>query len=167
MFISWVGLRGAVPVILATFPLLAGLRDAGLIFNVVFFIVLTSALLQGWSLPAAARILRQEVPPERTTRFPISFTPPEGANTELTDLFVPYHSPAAGRAIVDLRLPHDCLIALINRDEVFFVPSGSTTLQGGDTVLVLADKVKLPVVRAILEGKKLKNGSSAAVTGES
>jgi potassium/hydrogen antiporter len=149
-FISWVGLRGAVPVVLATFPLLAGIPEARLMFNVVFFIVLTSALLQGWSVPAAARLFRVAAPPEARRKYPLEFSPIEGVDTELVDLIVPYNSPAAGKTIVELGMPPDSLIVLISRSDNFLVPSGGTALQEGDTVLVLVNKNNLPLVRSVL-----------------
>jgi len=156
-FVSWVGLRGAVPIVLATFPLLARLPDAELIFNVVFFIVLTSALLQGWSIPALARLLRLDAPVELKRRYPIEFAPVEGVDTELVDVIVPYHSAAAGKSIIELELPQDSLIVLISRNDDFIVPSGGTVLQEGDTVLVLVNKSNLPAVRAIFEKQRKKD----------
>ena len=149
-FVSWVGLRGAVPIILATFPLLARLPDAQLMFNLVFFIVLTSALMQGWSIPVVARLLRVDAPIELKRRYPIEFAPVEGIDTELVDMMVPYKSAVAGRSIVELGLPQDCLIVLISRNDSFLVPSGGTVLQEGDTVLVLVNRNNLPEVQAIL-----------------
>ena len=154
-FVSWVGLRGAVPVILATFPLLAGLPDAEMIFNVVFFIVLTSALLQGWSIPTVARILNVDAPIRKQRKYPIEFAPLEGVDTELIDLIVPFRSAVAGRPIVELGMPADSLIVLISRDKDFLVPSGGTILQEGDTVLVLVNKGNLPAVRSIFSELQL------------
>jgi cell volume regulation protein A len=152
--VSWVGLRGAVPIILATFPLLARLPDAELIFNVVFFIVLTSALMQGWSIPFAARLLQLDAPLEHKRRYPIEFAPVEGVDTELVDLIVPYNSAAAGKSIIELGMPQDSLIVLISRNDNFIVPSGGTVLQEGDTILVLVNKNNLSEVRAILAKQK-------------
>jgi potassium/hydrogen antiporter len=149
-FVSWVGLRGAVPIVLATFPLLAGLPDARLIFNLVFFIVLTSALFQGWSTPIAARFFNVDAPPDLKRRYPLEFSPVEGVDTELVDLIVPYNSPAAGKPIVELGMPPDSLIVLLSRNDAFLVPSGGTVLQEGDTVLVLVNKNNLPLVRSVL-----------------
>lgn len=149
IFVSWVGLRGAVPIILATFPLLAGLPAAKLIFNIVFFIVLTSALLQAWSIPVVARALRLDAPVTPKRQYPIEFAPVEGVDTELVDMIVPYNSECAGKSIVELALPQDSLIVLISRDDNFIVPSGGTILQEGDTVLVLVNKTNLPAIRAI------------------
>jgi potassium/hydrogen antiporter len=153
-FVSWVGLRGAVPIILATFPLLAGLPDAELMFNVVFFIVLTSALLQGWSIPLVSRMLKVDSPYETKRRYPIEFAPVEGVDTELVDFIVPYNSAITGKAILELGLPQDSLIALINRNDNFIVPSGGTVLQESDAVLVLVNKNNLSTVRAIFEKQR-------------
>lgn len=149
LFISWVGLRGAAPIILATFPLLANVSNAGIIFNSVFFIVLTSALLQGWSIPSVARLLRVDAPPQPRLRYPIESVPAEGADTELLDLSVPRGSAVAGKTIIELGLPEQSLIALIGRGEQFIVPSGSTILEEGDTLLVIVKKTDLPEVHRI------------------
>jgi cell volume regulation protein A len=163
--ISWVGLRGAVPIILATFPLLAGLPDAEFIFNVVFFIVLTSALLQGWSIPVAARLLHLDAPLERKVRYPIEYAPVEGVDTELVDLIVPHESEVDGKSIIEMGIPQDCLIVLISRSDSFLVPSGGTVLQEGDTVLVLVNKENLPKVRAIFEKRRESEEGTDATEG--
>ncbi len=146
-FVSWVGLRGSVPIVLATFPLLAGVTGSEAIFNIVFFIVLTSALLQGSSIPAVARLLRLQAPLEKKRRYPIEFAPIDGVDTQLVDFIIPFNSAIAGKPIVELGLPPDSLIALVNRDEKFFVPSGGTVLEGGDVVLVLVNDKNIGEVR--------------------
>ncbi len=148
--VSWVGLRGAVPIILATFPLLAGIPQAELMFSLVFFIVLTSALIQGLSTPAAARFLRVDAPPERRHRSPLEFAPVEGVDTDLLEFMVPFNAVVAGRPIVELGLPQDSLIVLVTRNEEFIVPSGGTMLEEGDTLLVLVNTKNLPRVQEIL-----------------
>jgi cell volume regulation protein A len=150
-FISWVGLRGAVPIILATFPLLAGLPDSKLMFNLVFFIVITSALLQGWSIPFVARLLRVDTPIEPRRKYPIEFSPIPDVDAELIDLIVPYNSAITGKSIVELNLPSDSLIVLISRNDDFIVPSGGTVLQEGDTALVLVNKANIAAVRSVFE----------------
>jgi cell volume regulation protein A len=152
--VSWVGLRGAVPIILATFPLLAGVPDAAMIFNVVFFIVLTSTLVQAWGMSAVAKALGLSSPVPAVRRYPIEFAPVAGVDTELVDLIVPYNAEAAGRSVIELGLPRDCLVVLISRDDTFLVPSGGTILQEGDTVLVLVNKTNLPAVRGALSRLK-------------
>ncbi|MDI6695084.1 MAG: potassium/proton antiporter [Anaerolineales bacterium] len=150
LFVSWVGLRGAVPIILATFPLLAGLPQADWIFNVVFFIVLTSALLQGASIPLVARWLRVDAPAIQQRIYPIEYTPMGGLKSELKELTVPPGSNFAGKAIFELGLPAELLVILIARGDDFVLPSGGTVLQDGDTLLVLADEKSYNDVQAKL-----------------
>ncbi len=144
------GLRGAVPVVLATFPLVAGVSDADIIFNIVFFIVITSALLQGWSIPIVARLLKLQAPLIPKRQYPIEYAPLAGVDTELVEFIVPYSSGIAGKPIVELGLPRDSLIVLVNRDQGFFVPRGGTTLEGGDVVLVLGSQKDLAKAGEIL-----------------
>jgi len=155
-FISWVGLKGAVPIILATFPLLARIPNADLLFSVVFFIVLTSVLIQGWSISPVARFLNVGSPMVKKKNYPIEFEPVEGTNTELIDLFVPFNADVAGKTIVELGLPKDCLIAMINRDENFLVPSGGSVLEEGDIVLILVNKNNLKEIKEIFTKEKAK-----------
>jgi potassium/hydrogen antiporter len=152
--VSWVGLRGAVPIVLATFPRLAGLPEADLIFHLVFFIVLTSALVQGVSIPWVARLLEVDAPRARRRPGPIEMDRMEGVDMRLTDLIVPYEGGAAGKTIVELGLPPESLIVLACRGEKFLVPAGQTVLEGGDVLWVLVDDRTLPEVRDILTGKR-------------
>lgn len=152
LFISWVGLRGSVPIILATFVLTARIPVADVFFNIVFFIVLFSSVVQGWSLPLMAKVLRQTQEEQKRKRYPIELENVEGlpADMDLTDYVVPYGSPAIGKPLVSLGLPPNALVVLLNRDDRFMVPSGATELQSGDALLVLADLEARPIVHAIL-----------------
>jgi potassium/hydrogen antiporter len=143
LFVSWVGLRGAVPIILATFPLLSGIPEADLIFNVIFFVVLTSVLLQGTSIPLVARWLGLDAPLVPKRIYPIEFTPMGGFKSELQELPIPLSSPMVGKAIVEMGLPDEFLVILVARENDFVLPSGGTVLQAGDTLLVLSDKESL------------------------
>lgn len=149
--LSWVGLRGAVPIVLATFPLLAGVPKAEILFNLVFFIVLTSALLQGTSIPFVTKLLGVEARAEKQRRFPLEFERVEGVEAELVELIVPYGSATAGKTILELELPKDSLITLICRNDKFIVPGGSTPLEEGDVLLMLATQANLPRIKKILE----------------
>lgn len=150
-FISWVGLKGAAPIILATFPLLAGLSEANTLFNLVFFIVLISVIVQGTTLSVAARRLGVDQPELRKRPHPLEFTPSEGIKSELVEVWVPEHSAAAGKQLVDISFPHATLVVLLGRDDAFIVPVGSTTLQAGDLLLILADPDRMAQVRAVIE----------------
>jgi len=148
--VAWVGLRGAVPIVLATFPLVAGLPKSEMIFNVVFFVVLTSGLVQGMTIPWMARRLGLEAPAEDPRRVPLRLDVPVAGGTHLEDFILPYGSPWVGKTLVTLNLPKDSLIALIGRGEVFLVPDGGTTLEAGDVLWVLVSEASLPRARDIL-----------------
>ena len=136
LLVSWVGLRGATPIILATFPLLAGLPEAQLIFNVVFFVVVTSVLIQGTTIPQVARWLRLSAPPPDL----IAPSLREHIGEHLLEIELPPGSAAAGKRIIDLRLPPQALLVLIARNGQHFVPTGSTELQVGDHVLITTEQ---------------------------
>lgn len=138
--VSWVGLRGAVPIILATFPLLAGIPQADLFFNIVFFVVITSVLIQGTLLTRVAAWLKVDAPYIRRVPSPIEYTPTGKSKNDMIEIPVPQDSPIVGKQIVDIGLPKGVLIVLINREDEFIVPRGNTVLESDDTLLVLADK---------------------------
>jgi potassium/hydrogen antiporter len=154
LFVAWTGLRGAVPVVLATFPLIAGIAHADRIFNLVFFVVLTSAMIQGWSIPPVARLFNVDAPAERRRKYPLEMISSEGINTGLVDLVLPKGSHAAGKSIVELGLPRDTLIVLVGRNETYLVPTGGTVLEEGDTLLALAGDEQLDALRAVLQKKR-------------
>ena len=145
--VAWVGLRGAVPIILATFPRLAGLPQADLIFDIVFFVVLTSVLLQGTSIPLVARWLNVAVIPPAVRRSPLELTPGDQLKSELLEVAVPAGATAVGRQVLELGLPKGALIALIGRGSEHIVPDGNTVLEPGDHLLILADQAVLAATR--------------------
>ena len=101
LMISWVGLRGAVPIILATFPLVAGIPDADIYFNVVFFIVLTSVSLQGTSLPLVAKWLGLKAPLTAKRQYALEFVPGSKTGSDLVEVEIPETSPVVGKQIVE------------------------------------------------------------------
>jgi cell volume regulation protein A len=135
--VSWVGLRGAVPIILATYPLVAGVPDAEMIFNVVFFIVLVSALVHGTSIPSVARWLGLAAPLQEKRKLSREFEVDPDTPSELLELVVPPDASAVGKQVVDLGLPKGALIILMQKGDERFVPSGSTVIEADDTLLLL------------------------------
>jgi cell volume regulation protein A len=138
IMIAWVGLRGSVPIILATFPFMAGIPQADIYFNIVFFVVIASVFIQGTSIPFVSKILNLDVPFAYRKSYPIEFEKTDGIDAELTDIIVPYNSSVVGKKISDLNIPEKCLIMLISRNDKFIIPSGSVIIEGGDVLLVLA-----------------------------
>lgn len=137
--VAWVGLRGSVPIILATFPFMAGIPQADTIFNIVFFVVIASVFIQGTSIPIVSKILKLDVPLANRIKYPIEFEKTEAIDAELTDVIVPYDSEVVGKMISDLGVPEKCLIVLISRGGKFVIPFGSTVIESGDVLLVLAN----------------------------
>jgi cell volume regulation protein A len=148
--LAWVGLRGATPIILATFPLLSGLSKAPLMFNLVFFVVTTSVLLKSVSVKQVARWLGVDAPVSRKRPAPLEFVRTHGVKSDLMELAIPPDSAAAGKCIVELGLPKGTLVVLIGRGAEFMIPSGGTALERGDTLLVLADHDSLRETKRIL-----------------
>ncbi len=148
--VAWVGLRGAVPIILATFPLLAGVPQADLMFNIVFFVVLLSVLAQGTTLPVVARWLQVDVPSSPHARTPHTFVPTVSVLSRVEQIVVPPDSPVVNRSLIDASLPAGALIALLHRGDDTIVPNGGTVLAAGDRLLVVADQEVLAHVQAYI-----------------
>ncbi|MCE5187032.1 MAG: potassium/proton antiporter [Planctomycetaceae bacterium] len=153
ILISWVGLRGAVPIVMATFPMMAGIERSEEIFNLVFFIVIASVLLQGKFLPFLARLLKLDNPADRQCRPPLEFERTEpGIRADMIELTIAPASQAVGKRLLELHLPHGVLIALIRREGEYFIPDGGATLQPRDRVLVLGETNSLADIENRLAG---------------
>jgi cell volume regulation protein A len=143
LMISWVGLRGAVPIVLATFPLLAGLPQSTIFFDSVFFIVISSVLLQGTLLERVAHWLGVSSPITKKPRIPLEFIPAGKSSNDLIEILVTNDSLLVNQSIAELKLPGEVLIVLIGRGDEFIVPKGNMILEEDDILLVLADKSQL------------------------
>jgi cell volume regulation protein A len=158
VLISWVGLRGSVPIILATFPLISGISQADMIFNVVFFVVLASVLVQGSTIPFVARRLGLEMPLETQPEVPEKQE--KDAWESMAKLKVFPGSAAAGKQIADLNIPEDTWIAVLRRDGHPMRPSGSTVLKAGDRLTVQSGGQSLELLRRLVEKNEEANASA-------
>lgn len=135
--LSWVGLKGAVPITLAIFPLIYDVGNAALIFNIVFFIVVLSALVQGWSLAPVAGWLHLRLPTEPAPPVTLEISSLQNVDGSVLDFTVRPESRAAGHLVKDLALPAGAVISLIARDKQIIPPHGGTRIEVGDHVLVV------------------------------
>ncbi|EKR63335.1 transporter, CPA2 family [Leptospira weilii str. 2006001853] len=150
LLVSWIGLRGAAPIILATFPFAQGLAGSDKIFHLVFFTVLVSLLLQGTSVPQVVRWLGLDAPLEQRASYPFEFENREQSDSNLLEFIVPYGSNSAGKFVYSLNFPENSLITLIYRGDRHIVPTGKTTLEEGDVLLILTPKGSEDKIRDIL-----------------
>lgn len=150
-FISWVGLRGAVPIVLATYPLIAGVEQSPFIFNIVFFISLTSVLIQGSTLPLVAKMFNVSLPARVKPKSPVEMLLSEDEKSEFSEITVSAGSPVIGKRIIDIDFPKKALIAMIIRGDKFITPGGSTVIKENDVLMVISeDKETLEKVKGLI-----------------
>ena len=160
-FYSWVGLRGAVPIVFATFPLMAGLDKASMIFNIVFFISLTSVIIQGATIPKIAKWLHVLLPAKVKAVTPADILLSESFNSALAEITITPGNFAAGMKIIDLGFPKNARIALLRRNNKYLIPDGLTQIMEGDKLLVIAG------TKDILDSvSDCLTGSNRVATGE-
>lgn len=143
VFISWAGLRGAVPIVLATIPMSVGLPGAERIFDVVFLLVVVFTLVQGPTLPWVARRTRATAA-ENPRAVELESAPLEALDATLLQFTVAPESRLAGVEVAELRLPAGAVVTLLMRDGRLFVPSPSTALRAGDHALLATDRAHVP-----------------------
>lgn len=137
LFVSWVGLRGAVPIIFATYPIVAGVENGRLIFNVVFMVTLISLLLQGTTVSGVANLLGLAYE-EKESRFKMGI--PDSIKSNFTEIEVTSSTLEGGSTLRDIVLPDNTLVVMIFRRGEYSVPRGNTSLEVGDKLLVVSDR---------------------------
>ena len=137
LFVSWVGLRGAVPIIFATYPVIAGIEDADFLFNVVFVITILSLLLQGTTIAACARKLRLAIPEQKEgNEFGVEL--PDELNSQLSEIILSEEHLRDGNRLSDMHFPQGELVMLVKRGDSIIVPNGQLELKKGDILLTIA-----------------------------
>ena len=140
LYISWVGLRGAVPIIFATYPLLAGIEHAQWFFNIVFFITILSLLVQGTTVTYVARLLHLIDKPEAKEEFGMELS--EDIRSVMSEIDLTPEVLAHGNRLMDLNLPDHTLAVMVKRDGRYFIPTGKTILKANDKLLMISDDDK-------------------------
>lgn len=148
LMIAWSGLRGAVPIVLATFPLLAGVPNADLIFHLVFFIVVTSVTIQGTTIGYVANLLGVQDARPTDHHYPLEYVPEVSERSQLAELPVARGSAVVGKSIMELGLPRGALVVLVRRGGESIVPNGATVLEDEDRLVLLADSEALEGARS-------------------
>lgn len=142
-YVSWVGLRGAVPIIFAIFPLTEGVPHARLIFNIVFFCTLVSLLVQGTSLPVIAKWLKLAEKPgniRKLLNFDVDFS--DDIKSIVTEIEINKETISDGNKVMDLPIPEETLVVMINREKHYFIPKGNTALMEKDKLLIITGNKK-------------------------
>jgi potassium/hydrogen antiporter len=158
VLISWVGLRGAVPIFLAIIPVLAGLPDAAVFFGVAFIVVLTSLIVQSWSVATAARMLDLDVPPhQQTSRLDIDLPGRLGEENTVAGYRVDARCRAVSKAVAELPIPPTANVLMVIRDGVARAAASAPPLAAGDYVLALAGPGDLALLDRMFEPRPGRN----------
>ena len=146
LFISWVGIRGAAPIIFATYPVMAQVDGANQIFNIVFFITIVSLIVQGTSVSFVARLLHLSTPLEKTGNdFGVEL--PEEIDTDLSDMTITMEMLNEADTLKDMNLPKGTLVMIVKRGDEFLIPNGTLKLHVGDKLLLISEKNKQETVK--------------------
>lgn len=146
LFVSWVGLRGAVPIIFATYPVVANVEGSNMIFNIVFFITIVSLIVQGTSVSFVARLLHLSTPLEKTGNdFGVEL--PKEIDTDLSDMTITMEMLNEADTLKDMNLPKGTLVMIVKRGDEFLIPNGTLKLHVGDKLLLISEKNKQETVK--------------------
>ncbi|WP_077622771.1 potassium/proton antiporter [Sediminibacillus massiliensis] len=153
LFVSWAGLKGAVPIVLATYPTLEGVNNSQLIFNVVFFVVLISALVQGSTLSWVGTKLGLTGEKQTGVMPSMELITIGKTDSEIMEVSMNDTSPVLGSNLIDLELPDDTLITAIIRDGKVITPTGNSIIEEEDTLYVLTHKKNREQIKRLIYGK--------------
>jgi cell volume regulation protein A len=154
LFLSWAGLKGAVPIVLATFPMLAGMEDSQLIFNVVFFVVLTSCLIQGTTITNLADKLGLTGPAKAAPMHSLELVSLGKAQAEMIEYEMEADAAIVGQPLLHIPFPDGALVNAIIRNDSLITPDGSTVIQPGDFLYILTSKKSKQQLTQLLKEKK-------------
>lgn len=155
LFVSWVGLRGAVPIIFATYPMIADVDNSRLIFNIVFFITILSLVIQGTFIFPVAKLLHLDLPfkeKNKLNEFDVEFS--DDIKSAMCEIVVNQKILQNGNRIMDIDIPDHTLVAMVKRDNSYFIPKGNTRLYDKDIILIITDDEN-----ALKETKRLLQGN--------
>ena len=143
LFVSWVGLRGAVPIIFATYPVIAQIPGSNQLFNIVFFITLLSLVLQGMTIAKVAKWLKLDLPQEKEGNdFGIEL--PDEIDSQLHEIILTPELLKSGNRLADMHIPQGTLVMLIKRGNEFLIPNGQAELHAGDKLLIISENKSVP-----------------------
>ncbi|NLO70291.1 MAG: potassium/proton antiporter [Porphyromonadaceae bacterium] len=156
-YVSWVGLRGAVPIIFATYPWISDISQAKMIFNIVFFITIISLLIQGTTVSSMANWLKlSAISPMKRKLEAFDVEIADEIKSYMSEILIKEEYLANGSRLMDLNVPDNTLIVLVKRDELYFVPRGNTELKVGDRILVITDdEAELEVTYKSMKGEMI------------
>ncbi|MDF1508576.1 potassium/proton antiporter [Robertmurraya sp. DFI.2.37] len=153
IFLSWAGLKGAVPIVLATYPLLAEVEGSNLIFNVVFFVVLTSCLVHGSTITLLANKLGLTGPKKTTPMHTLELVSLGKADAEMLEYEIEDDADVVGKTLIDIPFPEGALVNAIIRNEQLVTPTGNTVIEAGDFLYVLTSRKNTSKIKKLLEKK--------------
>ena len=140
--VSWVGIRGAAPIVLATFPLAAGVDNAALMFRLIFFMVILSVTLQGWLIMPVAKLLKvaDDTKEAKEPPAPLELEVTEkSAHQEMKEYRVRAGNELIGKTLAEIKFPQGVLVTMIRRNKSFIPPHGDTRIEEKDGMLIMAD----------------------------
>lgn len=150
LLLSWGGIKGAVPIVLSTYPMLHGIDESGKVFNIVFFAVVLSCVLQGTTITKVAKLLKLLVPPVPRSPYSLELLTTNQTDVDMYELPIEEKDLCCNKKIMDLKLPEDVLITSIVRKDKLISPKGNTEIQPNDILFFLSPINKKKVVSKIL-----------------